>query len=109
MVCIVLQLAATGSRSVSPTPAAARQVDVVNFLLEAGMDIEATEEAGATALYLAAENGQLPASWKCWNRDFGLFSNGSILAREESTGEHLYIYIYILFSFFPANSRWFKL
>ena len=50
MVCIVLQLAATGSRSVSPTPAAARQVDVVNFLLEAGMDIEATEEAGATAL-----------------------------------------------------------
>lgn len=105
MVCIVLQLAATGSRSVSPTPAAARQVDVVNFLLEAGMDIEATEEAGATALYLAAENGQLPASWKCWNRDFGLFSNGSILAREESTGEHLYI----LFSFFPANSRWCKL
>ena len=37
-----------------------RQVDVVHFLLEAGMDIEATEEAGATALYLAAENGQLP-------------------------------------------------
>jgi len=36
------------------------QVDVVHFLLEAGMDIEATEEAGATALYLAAENGQLP-------------------------------------------------
>ena len=33
---------------------------MVHFLLEAGMDIEATEEAGATALYLAAENGQLP-------------------------------------------------
>ena len=36
------------------------EVEVVHFLLEAGMDIEATEEAGATALYLAAENGQLP-------------------------------------------------
>lgn len=31
----------------------------MNFLLKAGMDIEATEEAGATALYLAAETGQL--------------------------------------------------
>ena len=37
------------------------------------MDIEATEEAGATALYLAAENGQLPASWTCWNGDLDGF------------------------------------
>lgn len=44
------------------------QVDVVHFLLEAGMDIEATEEAGATALYLAAENGQLPVVQCFWVR-----------------------------------------
>ena len=93
---IVLQLAAaaTGSRSVGSTPAS-RQVDVVNFLLEAGMDIEATEEAGATALYLAAENGQLPASWKCWKGFWIIFQWVNSGTRGNRLGNITYIIIYI--------------
>lgn len=79
------------------------QVDVVHFLLEAGMDIEATEEAGATALYLAAENGQLPVVQCFWVR-FSFITPGIAICRGYNlqppfiTGAHLVVSKILLFS-----------